>query len=177
MAIYVLQTRTGKEREIIDRLSREAPGHPGVLHQPRRLMKIRRQGKVKTEAQSLYPGYLFWEIDEDELTAESCEILRRTSGVGRFLPDNLNPRPLPREEERFLLRFFRMGETAPLSKVTYDDNQRIQVVSGPLKGLEGSIVKVDRRKQRARVRLDLYKECHLIDFSFDLITAESSTKG
>jgi transcription termination/antitermination protein NusG len=43
------------------------------------------------------------------------------------------------------------------------------VINGPLKGLEGKIVKVDKRKGRAKVKLDLYDESFLVDLSFELL--------
>jgi transcriptional antiterminator NusG len=53
--------------------------------------------------------------------------------------------------------------------VSFDAERRIRVISGPLKTLEGRIIKVDRRKGRARVRLELYEDAFLIDFGFDAI--------
>jgi transcriptional antiterminator NusG len=41
--------------------------------------------------------------------------------------------------------------------------------SGPLKWLDGKIVKVDRRKHRARVTLELYQEAFEIDFGFEAL--------
>jgi transcriptional antiterminator NusG len=55
------------------------------------------------------------------------------------------------------------------STVKFDENSRIYVLSGPLEGLEGKIVKIDKRKQRAKVQLDLYKESFLVDFGFELL--------
>ena len=40
-----------------------------------------------------------------------------------------------------------------------------------MEGLEGRIVKIDRRKQRARIRLDLYDNSHLIDLGFEELEA------
>ena len=40
--------------------------------------------------------------------------------------------------------------------VHFDENERIVVDEGPLNGLEGSIIKVDRRKQRAKIQLDFH---------------------
>ncbi|MCL2557796.1 MAG: antitermination protein NusG, partial [Treponema sp.] len=41
----------------------------------------------------------------------------------------------------------------------------------PLKGLEGRIIKVDKRKKRAKIRLDLYDESFAIDLAFEIIDA------
>ncbi len=42
-------------------------------------------------------------------------------------------------------------------------------MSGPLKELEGKIVKVDRRKGRAKVKLDMFEHAFLIDFGFEAL--------
>ena len=53
------------------------------------------------------------------------------------------------------------------SLVRFDENERIVVIEGPLKGIEGSIIKVDRRKQRARIQVDFAGGVHTMDLSFD----------
>jgi transcriptional antiterminator NusG len=42
-------------------------------------------------------------------------------------------------------------------------------VEGPLMGLEGRIIKVDRRKGRAKINLDLYNDSFTIDLAFEVI--------
>jgi transcriptional antiterminator NusG len=58
-----------------------------------------------------------------------------------------------------------------VSKVRFDEKNRIVVIDGVMKGLEGNIVKVDRRKGRAKIRLDIYDNSFLIDLSFEAIEA------
>ena len=41
------------------------------------------------------------------------------------------------------------------------------MIEGPLKGFEGSIIKVDRRKQRAKIRVDFAGSSHTMDLSFE----------
>ncbi len=53
----------------------------------------------------------------------------------------------------------------------FDENKRIRIVAGPLKNLEGMIVRVDRRKGRARVRLALYEDSFEVDFGFEALEA------
>ena len=64
----------------------------------------------------------------------------------------------------------KFGEIAEPSRVHFDENDRIVVDSGPLQGLEGKIVKVDRRKGRAKIQLDLYTENFLLDLGFEVIS-------
>jgi transcriptional antiterminator NusG len=55
------------------------------------------------------------------------------------------------------------------SKVYFNENSRIVVVEGPLYGLEGRIIKADKRKRRAKINLDLYNDSFTIDLAFDII--------
>jgi transcriptional antiterminator NusG len=55
------------------------------------------------------------------------------------------------------------------SRVYFNENSRIVVIEGPLMGLEGKIIKVDKRKGRAKIKLDLYDEAFAIDLAFEVI--------
>jgi transcriptional antiterminator NusG len=61
------------------------------------------------------------------------------------------------------------GPVAGRSKVYFDENSRIIVMEGPLLGLEGRIIKVNKRKRRAKIKLDLYDDSFSIDLAFEVI--------
>jgi len=67
------------------------------------------------------------------------------------------------------LKHFLSGNVVGLSQVSFDENQRIVIKSGPLKGMEGKITKVDKRKKRVKVQLDMYKESFLVDFGYEVV--------
>jgi transcriptional antiterminator NusG len=79
--------------------------------------------------------------------------------------------PLDRDDTELLNHFLSFGDVVGPSVVYFDEQKRIRVVSGPLRGMEGRIVKVDKRKGRARVKLDLYNESFQIDFGFQALEA------
>jgi transcriptional antiterminator NusG len=95
--------------------------------------------------------------------------LRRTDGFFRFLKSNQDIRPLEGKDLATVLHFVGFGPVAEKSKVWFDDDDRIVVAEGPLKGLEGKIIKVDKRKGRAKVKLDLYDDSFTIDLAFEVI--------
>jgi len=69
------------------------------------------------------------------------------------------------------------GKVADTSKVVFDENERIVVIEGPLKGLEGSIIKINKRKGRAKVSLDMCESSFLIDLSFEILDRSSKGSG
>jgi len=125
-------------------------------------------GKIRDELAPVFPGYLFIEV-EDSLNARLQWTLRRTEGFFRFLRSNQDICPLSGNDLRTVLHFIGIGSVSEKSKVYFNEADRIVVAEGPLKGLEGNIVKVDKRKGRAKVKLDLYDDSFTIDLAFEVI--------
>jgi len=170
MDFYALQVRTRSEDRYIKKVINNNTNFRDDrirLHFPRRRMQIWRKGMKIMEVAPVFPGYIF--LETADFSNELRWFLRQTEGFFRFLPDNTNPIPLAGRDLSTLIHFISTGPIAEQSRVIFDEHDRIQIVSGPLKGLEGQIVKVDKRKGRAKVKLDLYSEQFLIDFSFELI--------
>lgn len=145
------------------------PDAPVVLRFLRRRLSVRRRGRTENELAPIFPGYIFMECEEN-LSLPVRWSLRRTEGFYRFLKSNRDVRPLEGRDLEIVLHFLRLGSVAEKSKVVFDEADRISVLEGPLKGLEGNIVKVDKRKGRAKIKLDLYEDSFTIDLAFDKMT-------
>lgn len=148
----------------------------GRLVWPRRKLTIRRKGIQQTSLAPIFPGYVFYEAEE--IRPDVYWTLRRLSGFVRFLKNEGNLEALGGKDRELLLHFLNYGEVVDKSLVYFDENRRIRVKSGPMKGLEGRIVKVDKRKGRAKVRLSLYSDRFLVDFGFELLeSAEGNERS
>lgn len=178
MQYYVLQVLTREESKYLNlvktSLHVEAPelSSHGTFLWPRRKLSVRRRGKVRQELAPIFPGYLFYEAED--LPPQVYWAIKHTSGFVRFLKNNQQIEPLTGQDKSLLLHFLSFGEIVEKSTVTFDANNRIVVVEGPMKGLEGKIVKVNRRKKRAKVQLSLYSQAFLVDFGFEFLEKKSS---
>lgn len=170
MNYYALQVKTRSEDLFIKRvqisLSPQQITETRLIF-PRRNMPVRKAGITKNQIQPVFPGYIFLETGDMETSI--YWVIRTTPGFYRFLPENKAPKPLAGRDLSTLKHFISFGEIAQKSKVLFDSDDRINVVEGPLKGLEGRIVKIDKRKGRAKVKLDMYDESFLIDLAFEVI--------
>ncbi len=173
MNYFALQVKTGGENKFL-RLAEpkleaaEAEGgERGRIFWPRRILTIRKKGVLKEKLAPIFPGYVFYEAER--IPTEIYWALRKTDGFFRFLPGNMNIKPLEGNDRQLLLHFLSYGEVVETSEVYFDENRKIRVVKGPMRGLEGKIVKVDRRKKRAKVKLALYDQPFLIDFGFEVL--------
>jgi len=173
MNYYAIQVKTKSEEKFIEQLKSQCPDMRLPLHFPRRKLSIRRSGKLKTETPAVFPGYIFIESESTEEIQQYQWDFRKTKGFFRFLMSNQDITPLKDRDLELVLHFINnAGSIAGKSKVYFNENSRIVVIDGPLSGLEGRIVKVDRRKGRAKIMLDLYNDSFTIDLAFEVIDAQ-----
>ena len=170
MKYYAVQVKTRGEERYITLYRALHPGRPVEIYFPRRRIDIRRQGKIIPETPPIFPGYIFIEVDkEDDIHRYQWEF-RRTDGFYRFLKSNQNICPLQDRDLEVVLHFIKnVGPIAGKSHVYFNENARIVVVDGPLMGLEGKIIKVDKRKGRAKIKLDIYDDSFAVDLAFEMI--------
>ena len=170
MEYYALQVKTGWEEKFVNFFRVQNPDVKLPLYFPQRQMDIRRRGKMIPSRLAIFPGYIFLGLDEGDNILQYKRVFRTTKGFYRFLRSNEDIVPLQNRDLELVLHFINnFGPLAGKSKVYFDENSRIVVVSGPLSGLEGRIVKADKRKGRAKIRLDLYGDSFCIDLAFEVM--------
>ena len=170
MKYYALQVKARAENKFIRLFKAMNPKTTIPLYFPQRRLDIRKKGVVRQSLSGVFPGYIFLEVESDEQILAHQWEFRRTEGFYRFLKSNQNISPITDRDLELVLHFIKeVGPVAGRSKVYFNENSKIVVIEGPLMGLEGKIVKVDKRKGRAKIKLDLYDDSFAIDLSFDVI--------
>jgi transcriptional antiterminator NusG len=167
---YALQVKTKGEEKFIRHARAVHPEFALGLTFPQRCLDIRRGGKIKPSKLAVFPGYVFLELSAEENVKNCFWAFRKVEGFYRFLRSNRDIAPLQNKDLELVLHFVkRVGPVAEKSKVYFNEESKIVVLYGPLAGLEGRIVRVDRRKKRAKIALDLYDDSFFIDLAFDVI--------
>ncbi|TXT47178.1 MAG: transcriptional antiterminator NusG [Spirochaetes bacterium] len=139
------------------------------LHAIKKTILSRKKGKVARVTSMMFPGYLFFQCDQEYPPSLVVRGLKRTRNFVRILPATNGIKPLSERDSTIIRHLVSYGQTIGTSLVTFDENNRIKVIQGPLAGLEGMIVKVDRRKRRAKVRLDLNNSPITFDLGFEML--------
>jgi transcriptional antiterminator NusG len=172
MNYYALQIKTRSEEKYIKLFKALHPECSVPIYFPQRKLDIRRQGVLIHSNAAIFPGYIFIELGENEDILTYHWAFRKTEGFYRFLRSNQNITTLAGKDLEVVLHFIKkVGPIAGKSKAYFDENSRIVVTEGPLMGLEGKIIKVDKRKGRAKIKLDLYEDSFAIDLAFETIDA------
>lgn len=143
---------------------------------PRKKIQQRKLGKWKSVEIPLFPGYVFLMIEE-KMTGEVFRKFKALSGFSHFLKQGNEFSEVRGTDLTILKHFLSHGEVLLPSTVNFDENQRIHVVSGPMVGLEGRIVTVDRRKKRAKILLDFDNKQLTITLGFEVLEEKADDQG
>lgn len=167
--MYAMQVRTGRESQFAQRAAETEPeGVRRIIFLQRRL-NIRRGGKNTLELSPVFPGYLFVETETDGLHDKAFQKLKAQPDFIRFLPSNTQYEQLNSGDLHIVNNFLRFGTIAEPSDAYFDKNDRIVITAGPLKGLEGLIQSVDRRKRRVRLVTEFMGCQTSVDLSYNVI--------
>lgn len=155
MDCYCMMVRTGYE----EKFKGLAAERFALADEPPRFYFFQKNMRSRSGTrflEPLFPGYVFMETER--LGADEIDMLKEVSGFYHFLYSNEAPLKLRGYDLEYFSLFRKSGEILGLSRATFDKNQRIVIVDGPLKGFEGKIIRVNRRCKRVTVEIDMF-EC------------------
>ena len=153
MSFFAIQVVSGREDAYIEFFSKQRPDQ--ALYNIKKTIRSRKKGKPTLVTSCLFPGYLFFQYHEDGISPELLSNFRKTKYFIRVLPGTDNINPLSDRDASIIRQLVAFGGEIGSSLVAFDENNRITVIQGPMMGMEGRIIKVDRRKKRAKVRLEM----------------------
>ena len=113
----------------------------------------------------LFPGYIFFTVSH--LTPDFFETIRKIKGFCRILRENTKPTQISGQSLEELKVFIRNGEHWGVSKVQFLPGQKITAISGPLVGLEGNIVAVNKKKKQITVQSTLTNDGKRFDLLYE----------
>ena len=120
----------------------------------------------------LFPGYVFFQVET--LSPDFFEVIKNIKGFFRILYDNQHPVKINGAALEELKLYIKNGEHWGLSKVLFVPGQKIKAISGPLVGLEGSIVAVNRKKKQITVQSTLTQDGKKFDLLYEDVDSSVS---
>lgn len=163
---YALFVATGEEDKVKERLRYKFKNSADIrLLVPKRKLRERKNGVWETKIRTLFPGYI---MVNGPLGIEEYYTLKGTPGLIRILKDKSGLLEIHKNEIKVINSLIYEDEIIGTSNVVMEGT-RIIVVEGPLLGMDGLIQSVDRRKGRAKVRLNFIGEPRLVDLSISLV--------
>lgn len=147
---YVVQVRTGDELKISNRLKLEVKADDEDIFVPLYERRKCIKGEWRRVTTPLFPGYIFFQTNDVE---GMYRRLYKIDAFTRVLKTGECYSPIAPEEERFIETLTGDDHIVETS-IGVIEGDRVIIKRGPLYGLEGSIVKINRHKRIAIIKAD-----------------------
>lgn len=161
---YVLHVMTGEEISVRDYIRKKMPGIKALA--PQREMKERKGGEWKIRKRTMFPGYVFvncpMAIDEYYRLSNIYGVISILKGASS------SPASVPEDEMNFILKVTEEDDLVGIMNMVIDGD-KVKVISGALQGYEGQIVKVDRRRFRAKVKFTLMGQEKFVELGVNVV--------
>lgn len=164
-AWYVLFVNTNQEEKVKGILEKEI-GDKYKFIIPTRELKERKNGKWHYVRRKLFPGYIFIKTS---MNIDMYYKLKNAPGIIRLLRSEDEILTVSEEELNILNIFLSNNDTNIGISELYRDKDIIRIISGPLLGLEGQIVKLNFRKGRAKVSINFMNEVRVVELGIELV--------
>ena len=156
---YVVNTYSGDESKVKEKLEMrtESMGMQDYIYRvivPETTEVEVKDGVQKEKKKKMFPGYILVEM---VMSDEAWYIVRNTPGVTGFIGSSgkgAKPTPLlPQEIDRVLAN---MGMSRIDAESEMKKGDKVSIIDGPFKGMEGVIDSVDLENKRLNVLIDLF---------------------
>ena len=156
---YVVNTYSGHESKVKEKLEMrtESMGMQDYIYRvivPETTEVEVKDGVQKEKKKKMFPGYILVEM---VMSDEAWYIVRNTPGVTGFIGSSgkgAKPTPLlPQEIDRVLAN---MGMSRIDAESEMKKGDKVIIIDGPFKGMEGVIDSVDLENKRLNVLIDLF---------------------
>ncbi|MDN4618078.1 antiterminator LoaP [Paenibacillus sp. PsM32] len=174
MSWYTFFVQTGKEDYIKKHIDRHYDDKQLKCMIPKRIIPEKRQGIVKDEVKVLFPGYIFVKTHMIQDVYHSIKTTPHVYYlVGSSSCTTANTKEyftkIPENQMNWLLQLFGQNHIIGYSDIMVLD-ENVQVISGPLMGKEAIIRKIDKRKGRAKIEVQLLNDIRLIDVGIEILS-------
>ena len=126
---------------------------------------------VKKELKPMFSGYVFIEttVAKEVFINSIMKKIRFSDSLYKLLEmENIECSAIKRNEQEYLINLCN-DEYVIEESVGFFEGDSIQVTSGPLKGKESTIKKIDRHKRRAEVELDFMGDLRRVTVALEIV--------
>ena len=149
---YVVWTSTGSEERVAKAVKEMSCQNRCFV--PKRIVQVKRKGEWQYTEKDMFPGYFFVDTDDIE---EFSQQLHKVEGFATVLTIDKKFYPLTGKDDTLTEDLYNNNGIFDVSKGIIEADTII-VTSGPLKGQEGLIKKIDRHKRLAYLEFDMFDQ-------------------
>jgi transcriptional antiterminator NusG len=161
---YAAFVETGKEDNVKERLEYRFQNRLR-FYVPKRRLRERKDGQWYNALRFLFPGYV---LINGQITVDDYYKFKNIPELWRLIANDSELLSIPEREISLISKLMDDGGIIGPSSLCEEGGQ-VRVVDGPLTGMEGQIMKIDRRKGRAKIKMAFLGEERFIELAVNLL--------
>lgn len=162
----VVRVISGQEKKIKEHLGMEITRSnwgeivSNVLVPTEKVFTIK-NGKKSIKEKTLYPGYMYLEVDEARFSAEMKQNLRQVHGVLNYLGTLSHL-----EVMKLLGKADEMLEAGETMVEPFILNEDVKIIDGPFNNFIGTIEEINNEKKKLRVEVKIFGRKTPVELTF-----------
>ena len=170
MKYYIVQAYSGFENKVKaslqERIKNEGMDkYFGEILVPAENVTTSRSGKQRMESRKFYPGYVFVQMEMNDMT---WHMVKDTPKVTGFLGDQ-NPTPVPQREIDTIKDQINKGSVQAKPKVNFDVNDQVKVVDGAFANFTGVVEEVRPERQKLKVLVTIFGRPTAVELGYNQV--------
>ena len=170
MKYYIVQAYSGYENKVRASLQERIRNNNldqyfGEILVPSENVSATRAGKQRMETRKFYPGYVFVQMEMNEMT---WHMVKDTPKVTGFLGDQ-NPTPVPQREIDTIKDQINKGSVQAKPKVNFDTNDQVKVVDGAFANFTGVVEEVRPERQKLKVLVTIFGRPTAVELGYNQV--------
>ena len=168
---YVLFANTGSEDRLVELLNKNLDSKIIRSFVPKAEHVFRRKGIKSRFKKICFPGYVFIEsaLPLEIFLACTFPVIYKLKDAYKFLNYGKKTDIAMRDEERISLSNFLGDDKLVEISIGYREGDSVKVISGPLVGNEGTILRVKRNRNEADIMVKMFCDMVPATVGFELI--------
>lgn len=110
------------------------------------------EAKKKIVERSLYPGYVFVQVDLD---TELWHMIQSLPRVGRFIGEDKKPTPLNEADIAKILEKVN-NPSAPKPKISFEQGEIVRIIDGPFVNFTGAVEEYDLEHKKLKLNVSIF---------------------
>ena len=170
MKYYIVQAYSGYENKVRASLQERIRNNNldqyfGEILVPSENVSATRGGKQRMETRKFYPGYVFVQMEMNDMT---WHMVTDTPKVTGCLGDQ-NPTPVPQREIDTIKDQINKGSVQAKPKVNFDVNDQVKVVDGAFANFTGVVEEVRPERQKLKVLVTIFGRPTAVELGYNQV--------
>ena len=168
MKTYVFQVKTGSEAKVAEQLQRHVEEDKTVCYVPHFVTMQKKNGEWTQVRKVLFPGYVFAETHD--IAPFAARLSDALVSARLLCQEDGTPLRIQDEEIAWISALAdNVTKTVDMSEGVIEGDE-IRITSGPLKGQEARIRKIDRHKRIAFVEMRLLGRTKTVRLGLEVVS-------